>query len=66
MMRVVSQKLNGDGTMTVNAENFANGVAAQAFNGATVAGTVSVGPYDEDCPGSEAWIQVALTITPPA
>lgn len=52
--------------MTVNAENFANGVAAQTFNGASVTGSVSVGPYDDDCPGSESWIQVALTITPPA
>jgi len=65
MLRVISQTPHVDGTITVVAENFINSVQAATLAGATVTGTVTVGPHDS-MPGSEARIEINLTVTPGA
>jgi hypothetical protein len=63
MLKVISQVQNGDGTITIVAENFINSVPAAVLNGASVSGVITVGPHDPEA-GSEARLQIVLTITP--
>jgi len=60
----LSQKVNPDGSIQVISQNFVNGIFAQRYQGATISGTLTVGPYTPDIPGAEAQVLIAVTVTP--